>query len=48
MTGPPHPDQRIESLVLLKRRPLDRHDRYTRSSHDRHDPVIHLWRQIRH
>ncbi|NBJ11809.1 autoinducer binding domain-containing protein [Microvirga arsenatis] len=45
MTGLPHPDQRIESLVLLKKWPLGWYQRYTRSGYDRYDPVIRLCRQ---
>nr|WP_246520128.1 autoinducer binding domain-containing protein [Microvirga arabica] len=45
MTGLPHPEQRIESLVLLKKWPLGWYERYTRNSYDRHDPVIRLCRR---
>jgi LuxR family transcriptional regulator, quorum-sensing system regulator BjaR1 len=45
MTGLPHPDQRIESLVLLKKWPLEWYRRYTHRGYDRHDPIIHLCRQ---
>ncbi|MBB4038966.1 LuxR family quorum sensing-dependent transcriptional regulator [Microvirga flocculans] len=45
MTGLPHPDQRIESLVLLKKWPIDWYRRYTHNGYDRHDPIIRLCRQ---
>ena len=45
MTGLPHPEQKIESLVLLKKWPLGWYERYTRNSYDRHDPVIRLCRR---
>jgi len=45
MAGLPHPEQRIESLVLLKKWPLDWYQRYTSNGYDRHDPVIRLCRQ---
>jgi LuxR family transcriptional regulator, quorum-sensing system regulator BjaR1 len=45
VTGLPHPDQRIETLVLLKKWPLDWYRRYTHNGYDRHDPVIRLCRQ---
>jgi LuxR family quorum sensing-dependent transcriptional regulator len=45
VTGLPHPDQRIESLVLLKKWPLDWYRRYTQKSYDRYDPVVRLCRQ---
>jgi LuxR family quorum sensing-dependent transcriptional regulator len=45
MTGLPHPDQRIESLVLLKKWPVDWYNRYTKNDYDRHDPIIRLCRQ---
>lgn len=44
MTGLPHPDQRIEGLVLLKKWPLEWYQRYTQKGYDRHDPVIRLCR----
>lgn len=45
MTGLPHPEQRIETLVLLKKWPLEWYRRYTGKGYDRHDPVIRLCRQ---
>jgi LuxR family quorum sensing-dependent transcriptional regulator len=45
MTGLPHTDQRIESLVLLKKWPLEWYRRYTHRGYDRHDPIIRLCRQ---
>src|SRR3712207_3235407 len=45
MTGLPHPDQRIEGLVLLKKWPLEWYRRYTGKGYDRFDPVIRLCRQ---
>lgn len=45
MTGLPHPDQRIESLVLLKKWPIGWYQRYTRNGYDRYDPVLRLCRQ---
>ncbi len=45
MTGLPHPEQRIEGLVLLKKWPVEWYQRYTRKGYDRHDPVIRLCRQ---
>jgi LuxR family quorum sensing-dependent transcriptional regulator len=45
ITGLPHPDQRIESLVLLKKWPMDWYRRYTQRSYDRYDPVVRLCRQ---
>jgi LuxR family quorum sensing-dependent transcriptional regulator len=45
MTGLPHPDQRIEGLVLLKKWPVEWYQRYTSKGFDRHDPVIRLCRQ---
>nr|WP_279306648.1 LuxR family transcriptional regulator [Microvirga solisilvae] len=45
ITGLPHPDQRIESLVLLKKWPIDWYLRYTNKGYDRYDPVISLCRQ---
>ena len=48
MTGLPHPEQRIESLVLLKKWPMDWYWRYIRNGYDRYDPVIHLCRQSVH
>ena len=45
MTGLPHPDQRIESLILLKKWPIDWYQLYTEKHYDRHDPVIHLCRR---
>jgi LuxR family quorum sensing-dependent transcriptional regulator len=40
ITGLPHPEQRIESLVLLKKWPLEWYTLYTRQNYDRYDPVI--------
>ncbi|MEE1611698.1 LuxR family transcriptional regulator [Microvirga sp. CF3016] len=45
MTGLPHPDQRIETLILLKKWPLEWYRQYTQNGFDRHDPVIRLCRQ---
>ncbi|WP_246179608.1 LuxR family transcriptional regulator [Microvirga thermotolerans] len=45
VTGLPHPDQRIERLVLLKKWPVEWYRLYTARSYDRHDPVIRLCRQ---
>lgn len=45
MTGLPHPDQRIESLVLLKKWPLEWYRLYTSRRYDRFDPVIRLCRR---
>lgn len=45
MTGLPHPEQRIEGLVLLKKWPVEWYRRYTQKGYDRHDPVIRQCRQ---
>jgi LuxR family quorum sensing-dependent transcriptional regulator len=45
MTGLPHHDQRIESLVLLKKWPLEWYQRYTQQGYARHDPIIRMCRQ---
>jgi DNA-binding HTH domain-containing proteins len=45
VTGLPHPDQRIETLVLLKKWPMEWYLLYTGRSYDRFDPVIRLCRQ---
>ncbi|MGO4386557.1 autoinducer binding domain-containing protein [Microvirga sp. 2YAF29] len=45
MTGLPHHDQRIESLVLLKKWPLEWYQRYTQQGYAQHDPIIQLCRQ---
>ncbi|MCB8821668.1 helix-turn-helix transcriptional regulator [Microvirga rosea] len=45
ITGLPHPEQRIERLVLLKKWPLEWYRIYTSQGYDRYDPVIRLCRQ---
>ncbi|MGO4573175.1 LuxR family transcriptional regulator [Microvirga sp. 2TAF3] len=45
MTGLPHPEQRIEGLVLLKKWPVEWYQLYIRRNYDRNDPVIRLCRQ---
>lgn len=45
LTGLPHPEQRIEGLVLAKKWPLEWYRRYTQKAYDRHDPVIRLCRR---
>ena len=44
ITGLPHPEQRIETLVLLKKWPAAWYEHYTARRLDRFDPVIRLCR----
>jgi LuxR family transcriptional regulator, quorum-sensing system regulator BjaR1 len=45
MTGLPHPGQHIDSLILLKKWPLQWYEVYTRRHYERFDPVIRQCRQ---
>jgi LuxR family quorum sensing-dependent transcriptional regulator len=45
MTGLPHPGQHIDSLILLKKWPLQWYEVYTRRDYERFDPVIRQCRQ---